>query len=71
MSMSISTNLDHLENDLQVLWGAAAIGAVIGRTKRQTYHMLTRGELKGAKLIGGRWCITREALRAIFGDEVQ
>jgi hypothetical protein len=30
------------------LWGAEAIGKPINRNKRQTHHLLTRGEIKSA-----------------------
>src|SRR5262249_28746710 len=43
-------------------WGAAAIGKVINRTPRQTHHMLTRGYIKSARRIGGRWCASPAAL---------
>jgi hypothetical protein len=33
----MSTNLNDIENDLQVIWGAAAIGKAIGINKRKGY----------------------------------
>ena len=49
-----------------LLWGPEEIGEEIRRTKRQVQHMIDRGDLVGAKKIGGRWCITRSALHALF-----
>jgi hypothetical protein len=49
------------------LWGAAAIGKPIRRTKRQTHHLLERGLIKSARKIGGLWCANRAALLREFG----
>jgi len=48
-------------------WGAEAIGAVIGRNPRQTHHLLTRGEIKSAKKVRGRWVVSRAALLCELG----
>ena len=48
-------------------WGAEAIGAVIGRNPRQTHHLLTRGEIKSAKKVGGRWVVSRAVLLRELG----
>jgi hypothetical protein len=51
------------------VWGAAAIGQVIGRTERQTFHMLEAGLLP-AKKLGQRWAASRnKLLAAVTGDE--
>ncbi|WP_225881374.1 hypothetical protein [Rhizobium sophoriradicis] len=39
-----------LKDDL--LWGGRAIARKIGRTERQIYHMLERGELPARKVCG-------------------
>ena len=52
---------------LELLWGAEAIGAVIGRSARATFHLLEKGELP-AKKIGGRWVIERGKLLAAFTE---
>ena len=52
--------------ETEVIWGAAAIGSIIGQTRRQTFELLKTGRLKGARKIGGRWCITRRALLENF-----
>ncbi len=48
-------------------WGSAEIGEVIGRTPRQTHHLLSRGQILCAKKKGGRWVANRAALRREFG----
>jgi hypothetical protein len=55
--------------DLQIIWGAAAIAAALGTTRGRTFHMLESGALPGARKIAGRWCITRAALLRIFEGE--
>ena len=62
---AVNQNLDISNTDL--VWGADAIGAVIGRTNRQIYHLLASGALKSAKRIGGRWVASRAALLRELG----
>ncbi|MBX5008157.1 DNA-binding protein [Rhizobium lentis] len=52
---------------LDLVWGAEAIGELIGRSSRITFHMLERGELP-AKKVGGRWVVERSKLIAFFMD---
>jgi hypothetical protein len=61
----ISNTIPKAEHDF--VWGAAAIGAAIGRTPRQTHHLLSTGEIKTAMKKGGRWVASRTALRREFG----
>lgn len=51
--------------NLDLIWGAAAIAAAIGRTRRATFHMLESGDLPGRR-IGHRWVISRKVLREHF-----
>lgn len=53
--------------DNSLAWGCEAIAEEIGRTPRQTFHMLTRGELP-AKKVGGRWVASRKKLREFFEE---
>jgi hypothetical protein len=48
------------------VWGAAEIGRIINRNPRQTHHLLTKGHIKAAKRIGGRWCASPTALLKEF-----
>ena len=52
-----------------IVWGATEIGTVINRGARQTFHLLTNGEIKSARKIGGRWCASRAALLREFGAQ--
>lgn len=54
------------KSDLEIIWGVDAIAAALGRTTRQTYHLLESGHLAAAKKIGGKWCVTRRSLVALF-----
>jgi hypothetical protein len=69
------------DNDLpnDTVWGAAAIGAVLGLNRRQAFYILeedekarrngvTRG-LIPAKKIHGRWVASRAALRAYLSAD--
>jgi hypothetical protein len=49
-----------------VIWGAKAIGLVIGRSERQTYHLLEQGHLSCARKFGSTWVSTRSALLQLF-----
>jgi len=44
-----------------VVWGAAAIGKVIGLTQRQAFDKLLKGRLPGKK-IGDVWVSSKKAL---------
>jgi hypothetical protein len=49
-----------------VCWGAEEIGRVIGRTERQAFHLLQRGQIKSARRVGGKWFCSVRALKAEF-----
>jgi hypothetical protein len=47
-----------------IVWGAAAIGKIIGQSPSQTYHRLINGHIQSARKKGKRWCASRlELLR--------
>jgi hypothetical protein len=47
-------------DDADLVWGADAIGNVIGRTARQVDHLLHKGLLPARKF-GGRWVSSRKS----------
>ena len=57
-------------SDDDLIWGAAAIGAVINKSKRATYWMLENGFLP-AKKVGGQYCSTRKKLRDYCAGDAQ
>ncbi|TPW30319.1 helix-turn-helix domain-containing protein [Martelella alba] len=57
-----------MENDrLDLVWGAANIAAILGRSRQQAYNMLSKGELP-AKKIGDRWVARRSDLERFFTE---
>jgi hypothetical protein len=44
------------------VWGAAAIGKVINRSPRQTYHLLQTGQIPATQ-VGRQYVSTRRRLR--------
>lgn len=50
---------------LELLWGAEAIGNFIGRTRRQAFEALSKGELP-ARQVNGRWVASKAKLQAFF-----
>jgi hypothetical protein len=54
---------------LDLVWEAKGIADELNQTPRQIYHLLARGAIKSARLIGGRWCADRNALRREFSPE--
>jgi hypothetical protein len=54
---------------MDLLWGAAAIGEVIGRTPKQVFHMLESGHIPPARKKGGKWVVSESKLREFFEAE--
>jgi hypothetical protein len=48
------------------IWGARAIGEVIGRSEKSTYWLLDKGVLPATR-VGKAWVSTRRRLRAAIG----
>lgn len=49
--------------------GARAIAKHIGRTERAVYHLLERGQLPGAKRVGGTWTLCVKTFAKHFEPE--
>jgi hypothetical protein len=54
-------------NNDEFLWGVSNIAPVIGRTVRQTNHLLAAGRIRSARKVGGVWFCNRTALLKEFG----
>jgi hypothetical protein len=52
---------------MDLIWEVSEIAKIIGRTERQTNHLLASGQLP-AKKVGGRWVAERSKLIAFFMD---
>jgi hypothetical protein len=64
-SVSIPANAPSAE----IVWGARAIAATIGRTEKSTFAMLEAGKIPGARKVAGRWAFNPKVFFAAF-DEV-
>jgi hypothetical protein len=53
---------------LDLIWGAAEIARLIGRSERATYDILEKGHIP-AKSVNGRWVIERSKLIAFFMED--
>jgi hypothetical protein len=55
-------------NEIDLVWEVKNIAKVIGRTERQTFHLLASGQLPARK-VGDRWVAERNKLiRFIMGE---
>ncbi|RZS82069.1 hypothetical protein EV217_2882 [Phyllobacterium myrsinacearum] len=61
----MTTDDAEMEANMDLLWEVDEIAKLIGRTPRQTFHMLKKGELP-AKKVGGRWVAERGQLIRFF-----
>jgi hypothetical protein len=52
----------------EIVWGAKAIAAAIGRTEKATFAVLEAGKLAGAKKIKGRWAFKPAVFHASFDE---
>lgn len=52
-------------SQIDLIWEVSEIAKLIGRTERQTFHMLNTGRLP-AKKVGGRWVAERGQLVKFF-----
>lgn len=59
---------DEKEN-LDLIWGLAEIGELIGRTYPQVHHMVRTGKLPPVRQVGHRYVTSRKALIAFFNGE--
>lgn len=59
------TNIAETNAALDLIWEVGEIAKLIGRTPRQTFHMLKTGQLP-AKKVGGRWVAERGKLLRFF-----
>jgi hypothetical protein len=55
------------DKQLDIVWGARAIGEAINRSQRQTHYLLEQGLIRSAQKVGSTWTATRSGLREEFG----
>jgi hypothetical protein len=56
------------ECTVDVVWGAKAISRVINRTEMQTYHMLEKGLIPGARKVGKLWAFSPSVFAAAMRE---
>jgi hypothetical protein len=62
MEKAMSTGAKNLD----ILWGAKAIGSFIGKSDRGAFHLLETGKLPGRK-VGAQWVSSKGELAAALG----
>jgi hypothetical protein len=50
----------------EIVWGAKAIAAMIGRSEKATFAMLEQNKLAGARKVAGRWAFNPAVFFASF-----
>lgn len=61
----MTESVANTSKSMDLIWGAAEIGKIIGRSPRATFHMLDTGEIP-AKKVCGRWVAERGKLLNFF-----
>lgn len=64
--LDVEDRLEKLARDPDIVWGAEAIGKVLGLRKRQAHHFLATGKINAARKVGGAWCASRRELLRQF-----
>ncbi|ASP92783.1 hypothetical protein [Sinorhizobium meliloti] len=53
------------DKHIDLIWEVSEIAKIIGRSERQTFHLLSTGQLP-AKKVGSRWVTERSKLLRFF-----
>ncbi|MEW9614278.1 DNA-binding protein [Shinella sp. S4-D37] len=62
----MAINSDVSASSLDLIWEVSEIAKLIGRTERQTFHLLNAGQIPPARKVGGRWVVERGRLIRFF-----
>lgn len=57
------------KENLDLVWGVQEIADIIGRSYRQTYHMIQADSLPMVKQVGQRYVASRAKLIAFFMED--
>jgi hypothetical protein len=60
--VTLKERVDAFLQDPDIVWGARAIGEVLGLNARDTHHFLAWGRIKPARKVGGKWCASKREL---------
>ncbi|MGY8681236.1 hypothetical protein Q2941_26090 [Bradyrhizobium sp. UFLA05-153] len=68
VSVTASTQLESrtMTSPSEIVWGAKAIGQLIGKGEKATFAMLERGKIDGARKVAGRWAFNPRIFFATF-----
>jgi len=66
---SIMNDTGTRKGELDLIWGVADIAKLIGRSDRQTYHMIQSGHLPMVKQVGERYVASRAKLVGFFTED--
>jgi len=57
------------DDEIQMIWGAAAIGAALNLSPREAFYQLEAGRIPGARKWGRSWGASRVVLRRVLTGE--
>jgi hypothetical protein len=58
-----------IPDEIDLIWGAKAIGAVLNLDERQAFYQLEAGRIPGARKFGRKWSASRLVLRRVLTGE--
>jgi hypothetical protein len=58
-----------ISSDLDLIWGAKAIGIVLNLDERQAFYQLEAGRIPGARKWGRKWSASGAVLRRVLTGE--
>ena len=64
-----TSELNPRDDELQMIWGAKAIGAALNLDERQAFHQLEAGRIPGARKFGRKWAASGAVLRRVLTAE--
>jgi hypothetical protein len=66
MPVNIAKSNPSDDDELQMIWGARAIGAVLKLDERQAFLQLEAGRIPGARKFGRKWGVCGAVLRRVL-----
>jgi hypothetical protein len=67
--MAANATKSNADNEIDLIWGAKAIGAALNLTTRQAFFQLEAGRVPGARKWGRKWSASGAALRRVLTGE--
>jgi hypothetical protein len=57
------------DDEIQMIWGAAAIGAALNLSPREAFYQLEAGRIPGARKWGRKWSASGAVLRRVLTQD--